>query len=78
MGSEFGGGPSVFDGNAGRVDDETLCRMNSPLPGPVALECRDPASDPALERALRLLEAEALVFATRFIRDGSVRLQYGA
>lgn len=78
MGGEYRSGLSAFDGGAGYLDEETTCRINTPAPGPTALECRDPGSDPSLERALRLMEAEALVFATRFIKDGSVRLQYGA
>lgn len=56
------------------VDDGTLCRSASGVPGPVGLQEGD--SNAVLTESLHALEATALNFGRAYINDASVRENY--
>src|SRR5262245_17531020 len=60
------------------IDEGTMCRNLSPLPGPVCIEGRPDPAPEYLRRALDEFESEATNFAIRFIPDHAERLQYQA
>jgi hypothetical protein len=60
------------------IDDGTMCRNRSPVPGPYCIEGTSDPVPESLKKALDDFEAEAAQFAARFIPDHAVRLRYMA
>lgn len=72
MGGHRTPGP-VCETNLPPSDSGTLCLYNSPTPGPIGSKFSNTTD---LETTLGFLRTEASNFASRFIQDGKVRLEY--